>query len=107
MKNFSDMLKKAQEMQTRMADMQSELEGLEVSASAGGDMVTVTLTGKGDMKSVSIDPSLFTSEDREVVEDLIVAAHKTAKARVAEMAQEKMKDLTGGLPLPDNFQMPF
>ena len=107
MKNFAQMLQKAQEMQGRMTAMQDELADLEITGEAGAGLVTVILSGKGDLKSVTIDPSLFSGEDKEVVEDLIVAAHKSARDRVAEVAQEKMKDLTGGLPLPDNFQMPF
>lgn len=107
MKNFAQMLQKAQEMQGKMTAMQDELAEMEIDGAAGAGLVKVTLTGKGDLKSVSIDPSLFSGEDKEVVEDLIVAAHKAARDRVAEAAQERMKDLTGGLPLPDNFQMPF
>jgi len=107
MKNLSEMLKKAQEMQARMGDMQAELDHVEVEGTAGAGMVKVVLTGKGDMKSVSLDPSIFSSEDKEVVEDLIVAAHNQAKAKVAEAAAEKMKDLTGGLDLPPGFKMPF
>jgi len=107
MKNLSEMLKKAQEMQSKMGDMQAELDHVEVEGAAGAGMVKVVLTGKGDMKSVSLDPSIFTSEDKEVVEDLIVAAHNQAKAKVAEAAAEKMKDLTGGLDLPPGFKMPF
>ncbi|SDD78959.1 hypothetical protein SAMN04488071_1281 [Kordiimonas lacus] len=107
MKNLSDMLKKAQEMQAKMGDMQAELDHVEVEGTAGAGMVKVVLSGKGDMKSVSLDPSIFSSEDKEVVEDLIVAAHNQAKAKVADAAAEKMKDLTGGLDLPPGFKMPF
>ncbi|MFC4348828.1 YbaB/EbfC family nucleoid-associated protein [Kordiimonas lipolytica] len=107
MKNLSEMLKKAQEMQARMGDMQAELDHVEVEGTAGAGMVKVVLTGKGDMKSVSLDPSIFSSEDKEVVEDLIVAAHNQAKTKVADAAAEKMKDLTGGLDLPPGFKMPF
>ncbi|NVJ97705.1 MAG: YbaB/EbfC family nucleoid-associated protein [Alphaproteobacteria bacterium] len=107
MKNLSEMLKKAQEMQSKMGDMQSELDALEVEGTAGAGMVKVVLSGKGDMKSVKLDPSIFSAEDKEVVEDLIVAAHNQAKAKVADAAQAKMKDLTGGLDLPPGFKMPF
>ena len=107
MKNFSQMLQKAQEMQGKMASMQQELEAMEVEGEAGAGLVKVVLSGKGDLKRVSIDDSLFNGEDKEVVEDLIIAAHQAARSRVAETAKAKMKDLTGGLPLPDNFQMPF
>ncbi|NVJ69419.1 MAG: YbaB/EbfC family nucleoid-associated protein [Alphaproteobacteria bacterium] len=107
MKNLSEMLKKAQEMQSKMGDMQAELDHVEVEGTAGAGMVKVVLSGKGDMKSVTLDPSIFSSEDKEVVEDLIVAAHNQAKAKVADAAAEKMKDITGGLDLPPGFKMPF
>lgn len=107
MKNLTEMLKKAQEMQAKMGDMQAGLEDLTVEGVAGAGMVKVTLNGKGDMKSISLDDSLFTSEDREVLEDLIVAAHTQAKAKVADAAAEQMKDLAGGLELPAGFKMPF
>lgn len=107
MKNLSEMLKKAQEMQSKMGDMQAELDHVEVEGTVGAGMVKVVLSGKGDMKSVTLDPSIFSSEDKEVVEDLIVAAHNQAKAKVADAAAEKMKDITGGLDLPPGFKMPF
>ncbi|WP_417459744.1 YbaB/EbfC family nucleoid-associated protein [Kordiimonas sp.] len=107
MKNLSEMLKKAQEMQSKMGDMQAELDTVEVDGTAGAGMVRVVLTAKGDMKSVSIDPSLFSSEEQEVVEDLIVAAHAQARAKAADAMQDRMKDLTGGLDLPPGFKMPF
>jgi len=99
-KNFSSMLKQAQELQGRMAEMQAELERIEVEGAAGGGLVRVTLSGKGDLKSVSIDPSLAKPEDVEIVEDLIVAAHGEAKRKLEAQLRERMKALTGGLPLP-------
>ena len=107
MKNLTDMLKKAQEMQAKMGDMQAGLEDMTVEGVAGAGMVKVTLNGKGDMKGVSIDDSLFNSEDREVLEDLILAAHNQAKAKVADAAAEQMKDLAGSIGLPPGFKMPF
>ena len=107
MKNLTEMLKKAQEMQSRMGDMQAELDRVEVEGTAGAGMVKVILTAKGDMRSVTIDPSLFSSEEKDVVEDLIVAAHKQAREKAAEAMQSRMKDLTGGLDLPPGFKMPF
>lgn len=107
MKNLTEMMKKAQEMQSRMGQMQEELAAIEVTGEAGGGLVRVTLTGQGDMKKVDLDPTIFTAEEKDVVEDLIVAAHKTAKAKVAEAAQDKMKDLTGGIPMPEGFNLPF
>jgi len=106
-KNLTEMMKKAQEMQSKMGDMQAELDSVEIEGTAGAGMVTVVLTGKGDMKSVTLDPSLFSAEEKDVVEDLIVAAHAQAKAKVADVAAEQMKGLTGGLELPPGFKMPF
>lgn len=107
MKNLTEMLKKAQEMQSKMGDMQSGLADMTVEGEAGAGMVKVTLNGTGEMKNVSIDDSLFSTEDREVLEDLIVAAHNQAKAKVADAAAEQMKDLAGGMGLPADFKMPF
>ncbi|WP_374762917.1 YbaB/EbfC family nucleoid-associated protein [Yunchengibacter salinarum] len=107
MKNLSEMLKKAQEMQTKMGEMQDGLDEIEVEGSAGGGMVRVTMTAKGVMKAVSLDDSLFSAEEKDVVEDLIVAAHNQAKDKAQEKAQEKMQELTGGLDLPEGFKMPF
>ncbi len=100
MKGFTGMLKQAQEMQARMENVQTELEAIEISGEAGAGMVKVVMSGKGDMKSVFIDPSIFKSEDAEIVEDLIVTAHNNAKAKLEEAVAEKMKDVTGGLQLP-------
>jgi len=107
MKNLTEMLKKAQEMQAKMGDVQAELDDLIIEGTAGAGMVKVTLNGKGDMKSVKLDPSLFTAEDKDVVEDLIVAAHAQAKSKVADVSAEQIKNLTGGLELPPGFKMPF
>jgi len=105
MKNFTEMMKQAQALQGRVADMQAELERAEIEGSSGGGMVRVTLNGKGDMASVKIDPSLLKSEEAEILEDLIVAAHNDAKAKVEETMKEKMKSLTGGLPLPPGLKL--
>lgn len=107
MKNISELMKKAQEMQSRMGDMQSELANIEVEGTAGAGMVKVVLNGQGDMKRVDLDPAIFSAEEKDVVEDLIVAAHTQAKAKVAEAAAEQMKGLTGGLELPPGIKMPF
>jgi DNA-binding YbaB/EbfC family protein len=103
MKNFANMLKQAQELQGRMAEMQAQLENLTVEGSAGGDMVKVTLSGKGDLRQVHIDPSLAKDDDVEIIEDLIVAAHAEAKRRLEEALQERMKEITGGMPMPPGF----
>lgn len=105
MKNFTEMMKQAQALQGRMAEMQAELERTMVEGRSGGGMVVVTLTGKGDMAHVKIDPSLLKSGEAEILEDLIVAAHNDAKAKVEETMKEKMKSLTGGLPLPPGMKL--
>lgn len=107
MKNLSGMLKKAQEMQEKMQSMQAEMEQKLVEGSAGAGMVQITLNGKGDMKSLTIDPSLFNAEEKEVVEDLIKAAHGDARSKVDAQQAENMQNLTGGMPLPEGFKMPF
>lgn len=105
MKNLGNIMKQAQELQSKMTDMQAELQDLEVSGQAGAGMVSVTLSGKGDLKAVVIDPTMFKEDDKEILEDLIVAAHADAKARMEETVAEKMKDVTGNLPLPPGFNL--
>jgi nucleoid-associated protein EbfC len=85
--------------------MQAELDTIEVSGSSGGGMVTVTLTAKGEMKSVQIDASLVKPDEKEIVEDLIVAAHADARRKADTLMQDKMKSLTGGLPLPPGLKL--
>jgi hypothetical protein len=105
MKNFAQMMKQAQELQGRMSEMQAEMERTNCEGRAGGGMVVVTLSGKGDMVGVKIDPSLLKPEEAEILEDLLVAAHNDAKAKVEEAMKEKMKSLTGGLPLPPGLKL--
>src|SRR5262245_18130796 len=105
MKNFAGMMKQAQELQTRMAEMQAEMERARVEGQSGGGLVALTLNGKGDLVGVKIDPSLLKPEDAEILEDLIVAAHTDAKGKVDRMLQEKMQSLTGGLPLPPGMKL--
>lgn len=107
MKNLGNLLKQAQQMQTRMAEVQERLAATEIEGRSGGGLVVVTLSGKGDMRRVQIDPSLMSAEDKEVVEDLVVAAHADAKVKVEAFSQEEMGKLTGGLDLPPGFKMPF
>ncbi|WNK00498.1 YbaB/EbfC family nucleoid-associated protein [Thalassospiraceae bacterium LMO-JJ14] len=107
MKNLGQMMKQAQQIQQKMADMQRELEELEVIGKSGGGMCQVTLNGKGAAKKVLIDPALVNPEDAEVLEDLIVAAINDARAKSDELAREKMQDITGGLSLPPGMQLPF
>lgn len=107
MKNLGNMLKQAQQMQTRMAEMQAKLEATEVEGQAGAGMVKVKLTGKGELRRIAIDPALMTADDREVLEDLIVAAHGDAKQKVEAMMAEEMQKATAGMNLPAGLKLPF
>ena len=100
MPNFTDLMKQAAELQSKMQTLQTELEATAVDGTAGGGMVTVTLTAKGDLKGVKIDDSLLKADEKEILEDLLLAAHADARKRAESVMQEKMKSLTGGLPLP-------
>lgn len=107
MKNLGNMLKQAQELQSKMADMQAKLNDIEVDGSAGGGMVAVTLNGKGEMRRVKIDRTLVDPDEVEVLEDLVVAAFNDAKVRVEAHVQQEMGKLTGGLNLPPGLKLPF
>ena len=107
MKNLGNMLKEAQKLQTRMAEMQQQLAEAEMTGTAGGGMVNVTLNGKGEMRRIKIDPSLADPNEMEILEDLVVAACNDAKARIDAHLQEEMGKLTGGLPMPPGFKLPF
>ncbi|MFZ5672170.1 MAG: YbaB/EbfC family nucleoid-associated protein [Pseudomonadota bacterium] len=107
MKNLGAMMKQVQEMQGRMQDMQTKLGQMAVTGQSGGGLVKVTLNGKGALTGADIDPSLLKPEEKEILEDLIAAAHADAKNRVEQMVAEEMKSITGGLPLPPGFQLPF
>jgi DNA-binding YbaB/EbfC family protein len=107
MKNLGQMMKQAQEMQTRMAELQERLNAVEMTGASGGGVVQVTLNGKGEMRRVKIDKSLIVPDEAEVLEDLIVAATNDAKARVEAHVAEEMSKLTGGLKLPPGMKLPF
>lgn len=107
MKNLGQLMKQAQEMQERMAEMQESLGAIEIDGASGGGIVRVTLSCKGDMRRVQIDPSQFKPDEMEMLEDLIVAAHNDAKAKVEKRVQEETQKLMGGLPLPPGMKFPF
>jgi nucleoid-associated protein EbfC len=107
MKNLGNMLKQAQQMQAKMAEMQERLMAAELEGTAGAGLVKVTVSGKGDLKRVKLDPSVVDPADVEVLEDLIVAAAADARAKVEAMMQEEMGKVTGGLPLPPGMKLPF
>jgi len=105
MADFLGMMKQAAQLQSKMQEMQAELDHIEVEGTAGGGVVTVKLSAKGDMRSVSIDPSLLKPEEKEIVEDLVVAAHADARRKAETVMQDKMKALTGGLPIPPGLKL--
>lgn len=107
MKNLGALMKQAQQMQAKMAELQQQLASMEVTGASGGGMVKVTLNGKSEARRVSIDQSLFEEKDREVLEDLILAAFNDARSKAEAANKEKMAELTGGLTLPPGMQLPF
>lgn len=105
MPDFLGLMKQATELKSKMEAMQAELDRLEVEGSSGGGMVAVKLSGKGDLRGVRIDDSLLKPDQKEILEDLLVAAHADARRRLETMLQEKMQALTGGLPLPPGLKL--
>jgi DNA-binding YbaB/EbfC family protein len=107
MRDLMGMMKQAQEIQARMQKMQEELAAMEVGGQSGAGLVQVTLNGKAEMKRIRIDPSLLKPDEAEILEDLILAAVQDAKSKVETAMQDKMKEVTGGLPLPPGLKLPF
>ena len=107
MRDIMGMMGKVKEMQAKMEKMQEEISALEVDGTSGGGLVSVRMDGKGNLKGIKIDPSLFKEDDVEILEDLIVAAHKDAKDKAEAATAEKIKVLTAGLPIPPGFKLPF
>lgn len=107
MKDIMGMMGKVKEMQAKMEQMQAEVAALEVEGRSGGGLVTVRMNGKGELLSLKIDPSLFKEDEAEILEDLIIAAHKDAKDKAEAQTAEKTRALTAGLPIPPGFKLPF
>ncbi len=107
MKNLGQMMKQAQQMQAKMADLQAQLAEAEVKGVSGGGMIEVTMNGKGEMRGIKIDPALVDPGDVEVLEDLIVAAANDAKAKAEAEVAERMREVTGGIELPAGMKLPF
>ena len=105
--DMAKMMKAAQEMQGKMAQMQDEIKAITVIGESGAGLVKATATAKGELTALDIDSSIFTTDEKEVVEDLILAAIKDAQKKAAEYAQDEMKKLTDGLNLPPGFKLPF
>ena len=107
MKNFGQLMKQAQEMQTKIEEMQGRLADIEITGRSGAGMVSVTMNAKSEVRRVKIDPSLFNGDDAEVVEDLIVAAFTDAKGKAEVRMTEEMQKITGGLNLPPGLGLPI
>jgi len=105
MPDFLGLMKQATELKSKMEAMQAELERLEVEGAAGGGLVAVKLSGKGDLRGARIDNSLLKPDQKEILEDLLVAAHADARRKLETMIADKMQALTGGLPLPPGLKL--
>ncbi len=107
MKNLGQLMKQAQQVQAKMAEMQEKLAAMEVDGAAGGGLVRATVTGKGELKRLKIEPSLVDPKEVEVLEDLVVAAVNDARGKIDALTAEEMKKVTGGIPLPPGMKLPF
>ena len=105
MPDFLGLMKQAAELKSKMETMQAELDRMEIEGSAGGGMVTVKISGKGELRGIQIDESLLKPDQKEIVEDLIVAAHADARRKLELLLQDKMQAMTGGLPLPPGLKL--
>jgi len=99
------MMKQAAQLQSKMEALQAELDQIEVEGTAGGGLVSIRMTAKGELKGIKLDDSLIKPEEKEILEDLLVAAHADARRKAETLLQEKMKSLTGGLPLPPGLKL--
>jgi len=106
MKNLGNLMKQAQEMQGKMAELQEKMQAMEITGTSGGGMVEVVINGKGEMRRLTIDKSIVDPEDKEMLEDLIVAAFNDAKEKSEEAMREEMSQVTGGLKIP-GMKLPF
>jgi DNA-binding YbaB/EbfC family protein len=105
MADFMGMMKQAAQLQSKMEALQAELDQIEVEGGAGGGLVSVRMSAKGDLKGIKLDDSLIKPEEKEILEDLLVAAHADARRKAEVLLQDKMKSLTGGLPLPPGLKL--
>ena len=107
MKNLAGLMKQAGQMQAKMAEMQAKMEAMEIEGAAGAGMVTLVLSGKGELRRLQVDPKLLDPAEAEMLQDLIVAAHADAKRKVEAVMAEEMAAATGGLELPGGMRLPF
>ncbi len=105
--DFLKMMKQAKEMQEQMGSLQERIVEIEAEGSAGAGLVTLSLNGKGEMKSLKIDPSLLKADEVEILEDLIIAAHTDGRVKIDQAIQEKTQEMMGGLGLPAGMKLPF
>ena len=107
MNNFNNMMKQAQELQNKMSEAQKKVEQLEAEGSSGGGLIKIIIDGKNLVKSLHIDDSLISSEEKEILEDLIVAAFNDAKEKIQKKISDEMSSITGGIKLPPGIKLPF
>jgi DNA-binding YbaB/EbfC family protein len=107
MKNLAGLMKQAQQMQTKMQEMQTKLEAMEVTGESGAGLVKITLNGKGDLRRLNIDPKIIDPADAEMLQDLIIAAHRDAKSKIEAVSSEELQKVTGGMQLPPGMKLPF
>ncbi len=107
MKNLTGLMKQAQQMQQNMQDMQARLEAMEISGESGAGLVKLVVSGKGDLKALKIDPKLLDAAESEMLEDLIIAAHRDARAKLESVSADELQKVTGGISLPPGMKLPF
>ncbi len=107
MKDLMGLMGKAKEMQAKFQELQEQIANMEVTGQSAGGLVTVTLSGKFEMRSLKIDPSMFKEDDVEILEDLLLAAHNDAKTKLEAEMQKKTSELTAGMPIPPGMKLPF
>jgi DNA-binding YbaB/EbfC family protein len=107
MKNIMGLMKQAEQMQQKMAEMQAKLDAAEIEGVAGAGLVRLTLSGKGALKRIKVDPKLADPAETEMLEDLLLAAHADAKSKLDALAESEMKNATGGINLPPGLKLPF
>ncbi|MGB0573459.1 MAG: YbaB/EbfC family nucleoid-associated protein [Hyphomicrobiales bacterium] len=105
--DFSEIMKQASQLQDKMKSAKENIENIECEGSSGGGLVNVTVNGNGELKKIDIDPSILVASEKEIIEDLIIAAFSDAKSKINDEVAKKMKEITGGLPLPPGFNLGF
>tara|TARA_B100001939_G_scaffold318562_1_gene306079 strand:+ start:17 stop:337 length:321 start_codon:yes stop_codon:yes gene_type:complete len=105
--DFSEIMKQASQLQDKMKSAKENIENIECEGSSGGGLVNVTVNGNGELKKIDIDPSILVPTEKEIIEDLIIAAFSDAKSKINDEVARKMKEITGGLPLPPGFNLGF